>query len=165
MQESFYSMICQMGTFMICAQAMIQFRPRESYGKYLKMLLSLMILVQLFQPFRNIFWGTTAQDFQTRIAYFQEEIEMRMQAAAESAGMSEQKLQKMTLLEVQERLKQQEEQIPALEETMSETNGKTEEATLEEGLETAMEEDVTSVQEGVIGVKDVKIKVEWDAEE
>jgi len=162
MSESFYQMICQMGTFMICARTIIHFRPRESYGKYLKMLLSLMILVQIFQPFSNFFFGNTTEHFQEQVASFQEEMEQRMQAAAESAVLSEQKLQEMTLLEVQERLREQQEKDetkdggahPVIEEQAGET----------EVVPSDKEKRSTSGQDNQVTVEKVEIKVEWEAE-
>lgn len=55
MQSSFVKAICQVGTFMICAQAIVHFRPKASYEKYLKMLVSAMILIQLLVSFGGIF--------------------------------------------------------------------------------------------------------------
>ena len=39
-----------MGIFMVCAQTIVYFRPKVVYEKYLKLLLSMMILVQLIAP-------------------------------------------------------------------------------------------------------------------
>ena len=43
--------------FMICAQAVIYFRPREQYEKYLRFIMNLLILLQFLIPVRNLFWG------------------------------------------------------------------------------------------------------------
>lgn len=45
-----YRMIGQVGIFLICAQTVVHFRPKESYEKYMKLLLSVMLLIQLLQP-------------------------------------------------------------------------------------------------------------------
>lgn len=55
MQLGFVKAICQVGTFMICAQAIVHFRPKASYEKYLKMLVSAMILIQLLIAISGIF--------------------------------------------------------------------------------------------------------------
>ncbi len=176
MQESFYRMICQIGTFMICAQAIVHFRPRESYGKYLKMLLSVMILVQIFQPFSNLFFGNTTQDFQAQIAYFQEEMEARMQAAVESARLSEEKLQEMSLMEVQERMAAQAEQAEQEEQAVQEEL--TEQAELAETENESrkqgnvkdevseselLEKGTLTEREDASGIEEVKIEVQWDS--
>lgn len=43
--------------FMICAQAVIYFRPREQYEKYLRFIMNLLILLQFLIPVRNLFGG------------------------------------------------------------------------------------------------------------
>ena len=45
--KAFLQTITQIGSFMICAQLMIHFRPDGSYEKYLKFLVSMMVLAQL----------------------------------------------------------------------------------------------------------------------
>ena len=57
MQNSFFQAICRMGIFMICAQAVIHFRPKGTYEKYLKLLVSVMVLTQLFLPIGNFLMG------------------------------------------------------------------------------------------------------------
>ena len=52
-----YRVIGQAGIFLICAQTVVHFRPKESYDKYLKLLLSVMLLLQLLQPVLTMFGG------------------------------------------------------------------------------------------------------------
>ena len=52
--------VCKTGVFILCAQILIQCRPDSSYEKYLKMLVSAMILMQLFVPLLHLF---TVADF------------------------------------------------------------------------------------------------------
>lgn len=47
MLSGFVKAICRIGIFMICSQAIVHFRPKASYEKYLKMLISAMILMQI----------------------------------------------------------------------------------------------------------------------
>lgn len=47
MLHAFLQGICRAGIFVICAQTLVHFRPRQSYEKYLKLLLSTMIIIQL----------------------------------------------------------------------------------------------------------------------
>ena len=42
--------IKSIGVFLICAQSLIYFRGGGSYGKYLRLLVSIMLLVQLMEP-------------------------------------------------------------------------------------------------------------------
>ena len=41
--------------FLICAQTLIHFRARGTYVKYLRLLVSIMLLVLLMEPFARVF--------------------------------------------------------------------------------------------------------------
>lgn len=99
--------IGQIATFMICAQAIAHFRPRESYGKYLRMLLSVMILVQVFQPFCQLLWGISGEELYQGVEEFQKELDKSMATAAEQSVLTGEQLEQMSLSEVQERLEKQ----------------------------------------------------------
>lgn len=112
--NSFFRAICQMGIFMICAQAIIHFRPNGSYEKYLKMLVSTMILVQIFLPVSRLLTSGTQEGLEERIAMMEEEIEKSMEEAQKTAVITDEMLNKMTLDEVKTRLDNMEkEQIEA----------------------------------------------------
>ena len=51
-----------MGIFMICAQAVVHFRPKESYEKYLKLLVSVIVLIQVFLPIGSFLLGDGRQN-------------------------------------------------------------------------------------------------------
>lgn len=53
--EGLLSKIGQMAIFMICARTLLHFRAKESYEKYLKLLVSLMLLVLLVEPLMDVF--------------------------------------------------------------------------------------------------------------
>lgn len=76
--------ICRTGIFIICAQVLIHFRPKASYDRYLKMLVSAMILIQLFLPVSALFTGEGEGTLAERVAWFQEELSLRMDEAARS---------------------------------------------------------------------------------
>lgn len=48
--ERFLEEIRSIGIFIICAQAVIHFRPKASYEKYLKVLTAIIVLVMLITP-------------------------------------------------------------------------------------------------------------------
>ena len=64
MWSFFYKSICQVGIFMICSQAIIHFRPNRSYEKYLKLLVSVMILIQLLHPVVSLIGGAGRGDLE-----------------------------------------------------------------------------------------------------
>ena len=67
--------ICETGVFIICAQALIHCRPNGSYEKYLKMLVSAMILMQLVLPLNRFLTGNSAETLEERIRWFQEQLQ------------------------------------------------------------------------------------------
>ena len=75
----FFQNIKQIGIFMICAQAILHFKPSEKYEKYLKLLVSVMILAQLLAPVMQIISGNNCKDFQNSIEDIQTEINQKME--------------------------------------------------------------------------------------
>ena len=102
--------VCQITVFMICSQAITHFRPKDSYEKYLRMLLGAMILIQIFQPFCQLFCGVTGQELVASVEQFQRELDLGLEEASKQALLAGQKLEDMSLLEVQERLMRQEDE-------------------------------------------------------
>lgn len=109
MFDTLKTTVCQIAVFMICAQAIAHFRPKEAYEKYLRMLLSVMILIQIFQPFCKLIFGVTGQELSASVESFQRELDISMAEAAEQSVLAGEKLEAMSLLEVQERMTEQEE--------------------------------------------------------
>lgn len=97
------SFIGQIGIFMICAQAILHFRPKESYGKYLRLLFSVMILIQIFQPVSSLFFGGSGVELQRSVQQFQEHLDESMEQAVKNAAASEEYLEQMSLEELQKR--------------------------------------------------------------
>ncbi|MCM1570098.1 MAG: stage III sporulation protein AF [Roseburia sp.] len=84
MHSQLFKMICQMGIFVICAQTMIHFRPDKSYEKYLKLLVSIMILIQLFLPVGKFFLGDYQGNIMEQVGRFQLELEESVRKAREA---------------------------------------------------------------------------------
>ena len=84
-----YHVIGQVGIFLICAQTLIHFRPRESYEKYLKLLLSVMLLIQLLQPLLTVLGGDEIAGTDVQAAEFAEEIRTVLEQAAVQAEQTE----------------------------------------------------------------------------
>lgn len=107
MKNSFFQAICQMGIFMICAQAVLHFRPNESYEKYLKLLVSIMVLIQLFLPVGSFFLGGGSRDAERILEKFKQELAVSMQEAEKNAREADELIQRMTLEEVRRRAEEQ----------------------------------------------------------
>lgn len=78
MWEGVLNSIRQMGVFMICAQALLYFKPKGSYEKYMKLLVSAMILVQLLSPVAALLAGKGGASLEERIAYYTNSFEQGM---------------------------------------------------------------------------------------
>lgn len=61
MLEEFLEVIRNAGIFIICAQAIMHFRPKASYEKYLKVLVSIIVLIILLVPCFQVLGG--AEEF------------------------------------------------------------------------------------------------------
>lgn len=107
MKNVLFQAICRMGIFMICAQAILHFRPNESYEKYLKLLVSIMVLIQLFLPVGSLFLGGGNQDAAKLLEQFKRELAVSMQEAEKNAKAADELLQQMTLEEVRRRAQEQ----------------------------------------------------------
>ena len=108
MQNLFFQTICRVGIFMICAQAMIHFRPQEAYEKYLKLLVSIMVLIQLFLPVGSFLLGGGGQQAADMLEQFKGELEENMADAERKAAEAEAVLEQTTLAELRRRLEEQE---------------------------------------------------------
>lgn len=73
-----FQTIRQIGIFMICAQAILHFKPSVKYEKYLKLLISVMVLVQLLLPLLKIFSWEEEDLFYNRMEAIQAEMEKEM---------------------------------------------------------------------------------------
>lgn len=95
--EMFRDLIGQIGVFMICAQAVVHFRPKEAYGKYLRLLLSVMVLIQIISPIYGLLAGRTGESLDENVRSFQQEMEDAMGNAAKSSVISQQQLEETGL--------------------------------------------------------------------
>lgn len=97
-----YRVVGQAGIFLICAQTIVHFRPKEAYEKYLKLLLSVMLLTQLLQPVLIVFGGGVEQNAQAQVEEFTEELQSVLNRASEQAKQSQEEIGKTAAAVVQE---------------------------------------------------------------
>lgn len=107
MTNNLFQAICRTGIFMICAQAIVHFRPQESYEKYLKLLVSVMVLVQLFLPLGSFLAGIGGEEASGQLESFRENLEQSMEEARQRAEETNALLEQMTLEEVRRRMEEQ----------------------------------------------------------
>lgn len=77
--------ICQISVFMICVQTIIHFRPKASYEKYLRMLVSIMLLMQIFLAVGGFFSPEGKNKLVASMQKFTEELNEGMRQATEKA--------------------------------------------------------------------------------
>ncbi len=104
--EGLFQAICRIGIFMICAQAVVHFRPQEAYEKYLKLLVSAMVLIQLFLPVSRILFHGDREGLAAKSQAFLEGLEEEMSAAENKAFETDALLEQMTLEEIRKRLEE-----------------------------------------------------------
>lgn len=109
MLHSFFQAICRVGIFMICAQAILHFRAQEAYEKYLKLLVSIMILIQLFLPIGSLLLGRDGQNVAEGLEQLKEDMERSLREAEENAAAADELLGRMTLEEVRDLMEAQKE--------------------------------------------------------
>lgn len=88
-----YRVVGQAGIFLICAQTIVHFRPKESYEKYLKLLLSVMLLIQLLQPVLTMLGSRGDPGVEEQTVEFTEELQSVFIRASEQAGQAEGEIQ------------------------------------------------------------------------
>lgn len=121
MKSTFFQAICRTGIFMICAQAIVHFRPQESYEKYLKLLVSVMVLIQLFLPLGSFLAGIRGEAAVGQLESFRQSLEQSMEEARQKAEETDTLLERMTLEEVRRRMEAQ-----AAEESEAQTSQQSE---------------------------------------
>ena len=107
MWNSFFQSICRVGIFVICAQAIVHFRARESYEKYIRLLVGIMILIQLFLPLGGYFLGKGGGETAEVLRQFRQAMEEGMKDAEEKAAAADKLLEQMTLEELRRRMEEQ----------------------------------------------------------
>ncbi|MCM1327207.1 MAG: stage III sporulation protein AF [Bacteroidales bacterium] len=152
MQSAFLKSICQIGIFMVCAQTITHFRPNGSYEKYMKLLVSVMVLMQILQPVSSLFHLGGEKGQKEKFLQFQEQFYAGMADSMEEISRSEQILENMTLREVQKALEQEkQEALGAAEES---EGGSTEEQAKEAGNQEPSEKvrEIERVEKIIIGL-------------
>lgn len=162
MQAILTRALCQMSIFMICTQTLVHFRPNDSYDKYLKLLVSVMLLVQIFQPFCQIFSLGAGEDLTDRVRFYQEALEKQMEQALEHTSM-ELTLEELSRQELERRLQEQQAGTDAAQ-VQQDSNSVSEEQLTEEKQQSRTEE--AGQQSGVRAMVDPieEITVKSDGE-
>ena len=106
MLHRFFTAICKVGIFMICAQALLHFSPKATYEKYLKLLVGVMVLIQLCLPVFSLVFGGGMEETARQLEQFRTELQDGITQAEEETLLANELLEKMTLEEVRRRMEE-----------------------------------------------------------
>lgn len=160
MRNPLFQAICRVGMFMICAQAIVHFRPNEAYEKYLKLLVSVMILIQLFLPIGSFLLGGGMEETARKLEQFRTQLEQEMQAVTREAAEADKLLENMTLEEIRRRVDEQQEGSEAeegREENSAGWNGTEEEGTGQKDTGGQDAEGVQAEAAGTVKIPEVSV--------
>ena len=125
--------LIQTAVFMICARAMVQLRPKGDYEKYLKLLVSLMILSQITFALTGLWKGGGEQEKQ--LEALEQQLSESLSNADSLAGEAQRKVEELTMGQIREALAQEEkkkqaakqEEIPLQKQSQTEQQSKNKE--------------------------------------
>lgn len=75
MGRQFMEGLIQMTVFIICAQTLMHLKPRETYEKYLKLIVNMLLLLQMLVPVREVIMGVTGDGLRQEVLQFQLQLE------------------------------------------------------------------------------------------
>ncbi len=67
--------IGQLAIFLICAQTLVHFRPKDSYEKYIKLLVSMMLLILIVEPVMDLLGKGNQGAFMDRVQVYEQELQ------------------------------------------------------------------------------------------
>lgn len=109
--EKLFEAICRVGIFMICAQAILHFCPKSAYEKYLKLLVGVSVLLQLFLPVCRLLPGSGLKETAKGLEEFRTQLMSGMEQTQEELLQADALLEKMTLEEVRKRMEETEKAV------------------------------------------------------
>ena len=133
MGESWFEVIKQVGIFMICAQMLLHFKASENYGKYIRLLMSMMVLIQLAVPLSGLLRGRTGENLAQGLTHYETLLTEQRGEINETCIQAEQLLEELTLEEIKTRINNQKTEECEREEDISEetADAKTASVTIE----------------------------------
>lgn len=120
MGESWFEVIKQVGIFMICAQMLLHFKASENYGKYIRLLMSMMVLIQLAVPLSGLLRGRTGENLAQGLTRYETLLTEQRGEINASCIQAEQLLEELTLEEIKTRINNQKTEECEREEDISE---------------------------------------------
>ena len=125
MGRELFVLIRRIGIFIVCAQTISHFRPKASYDKYFKFLISIMVLVQLLTPFLQLLGGEETWPVETVLENYRSVWEGNLEQISEPADRAREVQESYAIREARDRATQEETNVESMsmEENISEGVG------------------------------------------
>ena len=107
MGEYLLNTIKQLAIFMLCGQMVLQVKPTEKYGKYMRFLLEIMVLASFVVPVLSFFHEEIRDTFYEDLTFYSAEFEEEFKMAGQTADRAEERFNDMAYF-VYEEMKRQE---------------------------------------------------------
>lgn len=92
----FAEKIGQLAVFLICARTLLYFRANDSYEKYVKLLINMILLVLLSEPLDAVFHGNMKEQLWDRMKVYEEKLQEWMEDTQMETDEMEEALQHIT---------------------------------------------------------------------
>lgn len=116
--------IGQVAIFLICAQTLLHFRANDSYEKYIKLLISMILLLLLAEPFLNLLTIEEGSGFMDKVQGY----EQRLETIMGSGLLKEEEVEAFLTYITNEKVEQGVEYVEAMENQQKEAQGVNEDA-------------------------------------
>ena len=143
MGESWFEVIKQVGIFMICAQMLLHFKASENYGKYIRLLMSMMVLIQLAVPLSGLLRGRTGENLAQGLTRYETLLTEQRGEINASCIQAEQLLEELTLEEIKTRINNLKQEFDTVE-----TNIRNDLTTSAETIDTADKSILDTLSQG-----------------
>lgn len=104
MEISIFAVIKQVGIFIICAQMIMHFKAADKYAKYIRLLISFMVLVQMVVPIFELIWDYDAEQFWKNVKKYEVSLEESINAVKITDVLNEEKMNNSMIEEVKSRI-------------------------------------------------------------
>lgn len=109
MGEYLLNTIKQLTIFMLCGQMVLQFKPTEKYGKYLRFLLEIMVLASFLLPVLSFFQEEIRDNFYEDLSLYSAEFKEDLKMAGQTADRAEERFNDMAYFVYEEMRRQESE--------------------------------------------------------
>lgn len=145
--------IGQIAIFLICARTMLHFRAQESYEKYIKLLVSMMLLILLITPIMELFGVNSTEGLEDKINEYEKKLQNLLSEPILEENSIEAILQNITERQVSESAEYVENQTESAK-SMNETDMEVSTVVVTEAEQEEVQEEIEKIE---INVEKIEI--------